>query len=198
MPRPSKESSGGRSTREQILDVALELFATVGYENTSLREIAERMGFSKAALYYHFASKDDILLALHLRLHDLGQEAFDDIDFDRVDPSAWPGLFDRLIDKMLEHRQLFIMHARNHGVFERLEHDHGDRHEDLEQRVRRMLTEPTVPLPQRVRLACAIGSVMAGMILSGDMFSDVDTGMLSKLLRGAVGDLLEPAVRGEV
>ena len=41
--------------------MALELFAEQGYEKTSLREIAERLGVTKAALYYHFKSKDDIV-----------------------------------------------------------------------------------------------------------------------------------------
>ena len=33
------------------------------------------MGLTKAALYYHFESKDDILLALHMRLHEFGRVA---------------------------------------------------------------------------------------------------------------------------
>ena len=41
--------------------VALELFAEQGYEKTSLREIAERLGVTKAALDYHFKSKEDIV-----------------------------------------------------------------------------------------------------------------------------------------
>jgi len=44
-------------TRQRILDVASELFVERGYDATSLREIAERLGVTKAALYYHFASK---------------------------------------------------------------------------------------------------------------------------------------------
>ena len=64
-----------KSTRERILDVALDLFIEKGYDKTSLREIAEQLGFTKAALYYHFATKDDILMALHLRLHEFGREA---------------------------------------------------------------------------------------------------------------------------
>ncbi|MFD6564299.1 TetR/AcrR family transcriptional regulator [Micromonospora profundi] len=54
-----RESTGG--TRERIKAVALELFTEQGYEKTSLREIAERLGVTKAALYYHFKSKDDIV-----------------------------------------------------------------------------------------------------------------------------------------
>lgn len=51
-------------TRQRIQDVALELFAEQGYEKTSLREIAERLEVTKAALYYHFKTKEDILISL--------------------------------------------------------------------------------------------------------------------------------------
>ncbi|GAB3157267.1 TetR family transcriptional regulator [Micromonospora sonneratiae] len=53
------EGTGG--TRSRIQAVALELFTEQGYEKTSLREIAERLGVTKAALYYHFKSKDEIV-----------------------------------------------------------------------------------------------------------------------------------------
>ncbi|MEH0819527.1 MULTISPECIES: TetR/AcrR family transcriptional regulator [unclassified Micromonospora] len=54
-----RESTGG--TRARIQAVALELFTEQGYERTSLREIAERLNVTKAALYYHFKSKDEIV-----------------------------------------------------------------------------------------------------------------------------------------
>jgi AcrR family transcriptional regulator len=53
------EHTGG--TRARIKDVALDLFSEQGYEKTSLREIAERLGVTKAALYYHFKSKEEIV-----------------------------------------------------------------------------------------------------------------------------------------
>ncbi|MEU7282966.1 helix-turn-helix domain-containing protein [Streptomyces sp. NPDC045431] len=52
------------NTRQRIQDVALGLFAEQGYEKTSLREIAERLGVTKAALYYHFKTKEDIVISL--------------------------------------------------------------------------------------------------------------------------------------
>ena len=55
-------------TREKIQAVALELFAEHGYEKTSLREIAERLDVTKAALYYHFNTKEDIAVSLFDRL----------------------------------------------------------------------------------------------------------------------------------
>jgi AcrR family transcriptional regulator len=52
------------STRTRIQRVALDLFTEQGYEKTSLREVAERLGLTKAALYYHFKSKDEIVSSL--------------------------------------------------------------------------------------------------------------------------------------
>lgn len=57
----STTQSPRSDTRARIIDVALELFASQGYEKTSLREIADRLGVTKAALYYHFKTKDDIV-----------------------------------------------------------------------------------------------------------------------------------------
>ncbi|MEV7615978.1 helix-turn-helix domain-containing protein [Streptomyces sp. NPDC089799] len=52
------------NTRQRIQDVALELFAEQGYEKTSLREIAERLEVTKAALYYHFKTKEEIIISI--------------------------------------------------------------------------------------------------------------------------------------
>ncbi len=53
--------TGGAGTRERIQRVALKLFTEQGYEKTSLREIAEQLGVTKAALYYHFKSKEGLV-----------------------------------------------------------------------------------------------------------------------------------------
>ncbi|MDJ1138034.1 TetR/AcrR family transcriptional regulator [Streptomyces iconiensis] len=52
------------NTRQRIQDVALEMFAERGYEKSSLREIAEQLGVTKAALYYHFKTKEDIVISI--------------------------------------------------------------------------------------------------------------------------------------
>src|SRR5580704_13460374 len=51
-------------TRSRLRQLALKLFAEQGYEKTSLREIAEQLGVTKAALYYYFKSKEDIVRSL--------------------------------------------------------------------------------------------------------------------------------------
>ena len=52
------------NTKEQILDVALELFSVRGYEATSISQIAEAVGIRKASLYSHYDGKQAILDAL--------------------------------------------------------------------------------------------------------------------------------------
>ena len=61
-------------TRARIRSVALELFAEQGYEKTSLREIAERLDVTKAALYYHFKTKEDIVASLFEDFRAEGEE----------------------------------------------------------------------------------------------------------------------------
>src|SRR6185369_18087764 len=62
--RRHRGGDGDSDTRTRIQRIALELFTENGYEATSLREIAERLGFTKAALYYHFKTKDEIIDSL--------------------------------------------------------------------------------------------------------------------------------------
>lgn len=48
------------TTKERILDAALELFSHRGYEGTALRDLAAELGLSKSALYKHYTGKEDI------------------------------------------------------------------------------------------------------------------------------------------
>jgi AcrR family transcriptional regulator len=52
------------AVRRSILDAARDLFVTEGYQNVSIRKVAERIEYSPAAIYGYFPSKDDIFFAL--------------------------------------------------------------------------------------------------------------------------------------
>ena len=59
-----KDIANMHQTAQVILEKAHELFVEKGYERSSMREIAERVGISKAALYHHFKNKEEILFTL--------------------------------------------------------------------------------------------------------------------------------------
>lgn len=62
------ERSGarGRVTAEQIVSAAARLFASDGYHEIGMREIADALGIRGASLYHHYASKEEILFAICL------------------------------------------------------------------------------------------------------------------------------------
>ncbi len=57
-------ASEDRATRDRILEEAARLFVLHGYHGLSMREIAEAVGVSKAGLYYYFADKEALFLAI--------------------------------------------------------------------------------------------------------------------------------------
>lgn len=62
---PKAEARGGESRREALLDAAAAMFAAKGYDGTSIRDIAGAVGMLPGSLYYHFKSKEDLLLAVY-------------------------------------------------------------------------------------------------------------------------------------
>ncbi len=179
-------------TRDRILDVALDLFTDQGFDGTSLREIAERLNVTKAALYYHFESKDDILLALHMRLHEFGREAL--LEMAKQEPvtlAQWGELLDEVVDAMLAQRRLFLMHERNQAALEKLHRaEHDAEHEDLQNQFRRVLADTRIPLEDRVRMAASFGVLFSGLFLSGEAFASTTNEELGSLLRRILRDVL--------
>lgn len=68
---------GGKSerTRLKILNAALELFRRRGFEDTTMRAVAEKAGVAQGAAYYYFRSKNDIVLAFYLRCEEEMRDA---------------------------------------------------------------------------------------------------------------------------
>src|SRR6186713_3010023 len=60
----------GDQTRALILDTALEMFRERGYEQTTMRAIAQKAGVSLGNAYYYFRSKEFLIQAFYQRLHD--------------------------------------------------------------------------------------------------------------------------------
>lgn len=178
------------SMRERILDVALDRFIENGYDGTSLREIAEILGVTKAALYYHFASKDDILMALHMRLHALGKDALAQFADGRVTLPKWRSLLDSVLAEMLAQRKIFLLHERNQAAFEKLHRaEHHAEHEDIQDRFRQILGDPAVALRDRVKMAASFGAVFGTLFMFGDAFGEANP-RIGELVRSTVDDIL--------
>jgi AcrR family transcriptional regulator len=179
------------STRERILDVALDLFTDQGFDGTSMRQIAEQLHISKPAIYYHFASKEEILMALHMRLHEFGKAALARLAGQTVTLQIWSSLLNELLDQMLAQRKIFLMHERNQAALEKLHRkDHQDEHDDIQQRLQQALADPSVPLRDRVRMACSLGTVFGALLMAGNAFDNVASAELGSLVQDAVRDLL--------
>lgn len=61
---PAGPVSRRERTRERLMDAAFDTFAEEGFAAASVEAISERAGFSRGAFYYHFASKEELFLAL--------------------------------------------------------------------------------------------------------------------------------------
>lgn len=99
-------------TRARIIEVALTEFAESGFHATSLREIAERVGVSKAAVLYHFQGKADILGALaEPMLTDLESAMRTAAKADPAD-RRWAAI-EGLLDVWLTHRHLLSVNLND-------------------------------------------------------------------------------------
>jgi AcrR family transcriptional regulator len=192
-PQPAREA-GAATTRERILDVALDLFVRKGYAETALREIATAVGVSKAALYYHFESKQDILLALHMRLHQSTEDVLPLLQARAMD--SWEQFVDQLLDVALQHRRLIELSLRNQEAIAALHQGpalakHGEiqKQHELQDYVTAMLQDPTLPVEVRVRRMASLGAI-AGSLLPAHAVADVPDADLRAILRGVIHDVL--------
>jgi AcrR family transcriptional regulator len=148
-------------TRARIQQVALELFSEQGYERTSLREVAERLGVTKAALYYHFKSKEDIVLSFT-------EDYFGRIDalveWGREQPSSpktTRELLDRYITIVMESGEVFRFLERNQATIHGTE---DGKHRFTQFRPRlvalmEIITGPGASPRDRIRAASALFAV---------------------------------------
>jgi len=73
MARRTKEEAA--ETRQRILDTALDVFSRKGYSRTTFVDIAQPIGLTKGAVYWHFKTKTDLLVALieECLIHKIGR-----------------------------------------------------------------------------------------------------------------------------
>ncbi|MFF8394163.1 TetR/AcrR family transcriptional regulator [Streptomyces sp. NPDC016172] len=183
------------NTRRRIQDVALELFAEHGYEKTSLREIAERLEVTKAALYYHFKTKEEILVSI---FEDLTQPIEDLIEWGRRQPSTLATkqeIIRRYADTLAQAAPLFRFMHENQATVRELRI--GDSFKERIRSLRDIIIDPDADMTDQVRCVSALFTLHAGMFLLQDMEGDpeeknraaleVATDLVTQAHRGAGG-----------
>ena len=159
----STGSTPRTDTRSRVQKVALELFAKQGYEKTSLREIAERLGVTKAALYYHFKSKEDIV-------HSLTDDYFAEIDalldWAKEQPRSdqtQRAILERYVGIVMSGSEVFRFMEQNRASIQAMEtvKDRFARFRDRLDTLVDLLAGAEAPLRDRMRATAAVLSVGA-------------------------------------
>jgi AcrR family transcriptional regulator len=169
-PRPRGD------TRARIQKVALELFAINGYERTSLREIAERLDVTKAALYYHFKSKEDIVTSFTVDYYNQ-MDAL--IIWAKRQPrtnQARREILDRYIGIVMDSSEVFRFLERNQATIRNMEGG-KKRFEQLRPRLEalvELLAGPHASLRMRVRATAALFGASVTCMLLQESAPDVD------------------------
>lgn len=162
----------GSDTKAEILAVALELFAERGYDATSLREIAERLEISKAALYYHFSSKEEIVRSMVEQLTTALDEL---VTWTRAQPRT-PGLRGQVLlrwtDIISVHglRMIRFMVTNQHVLREL-----KSLHEGVHTRLRALLAEivgPQASVHEQLRVRMALFSINLAAMSAVDLEAD--------------------------
>ena len=94
------------AAQTRVLDAAYRLFADKGVSATSLQMIADAMGVTKAAIYYQFKTKDEIVIALTERQLAGLEDVLDAAEAEPSRPRARELLLERVIDIAVADRRL--------------------------------------------------------------------------------------------
>jgi AcrR family transcriptional regulator len=182
----------GTDTRAEIQDVALTLFTEHGYDATSMRELAEQLGITKAALYYHFTSKEAIILSL-FEEH-LG--ALDDLLAWAAAQPHSPQLSSKLLGGWLSltaGQGLPVMRfaaVNQTALRAALPSDMGSAQQRIE-KATQIISGPDAPLQERLRVRMALLSVHVTVMASYETEAD-DADILAAATHAAallIGDL---------
>jgi AcrR family transcriptional regulator len=160
-PREAREQQQP-STRERIQRTAIALFSEHGYEHTSLREIAEQLGVTKAALYYHFKTKEDIAASFF----DSYAEDLDRIcDWGDTQPRGLETrteLLRRYAEVIRAHQPVLRFMQNNQAALTRL--DRMSVFRLRQRRLHALLVESDAPLIHRLRAWDAITTLYSNWI----------------------------------
>ncbi|MCW2614358.1 MAG: transcriptional regulator, TetR family [Frankiales bacterium] len=181
-------------TRQRILDTALALFAEHGYAGTSIRDIADELGVTKAAVHYHFAAKEQIVLAL---LEPMLAQFAEVVERQAQAPTGPRDLLLGVREVLVESGPLLSVLASDPSVAGPGAGLHAEVHA-LAARTAEVLAGPGASSARLLRAHCALGGFYAGWDtsfrgLTGTAAGVVDDDELEVVLDAALAALGPPA-----
>ena len=176
MARPQAPRGQGRA---RVLAAALELFALHGVSGTSLQMIADHLGVTKAAVYYQFHAKEDIVLAVVEGAVEQLRGHIEEAENAPSPQAATEVALDGLIDVVLAHRQVVAAMLSDPEVARILE-----AHEDFNDLTTRLGEQLLGPAPSQ-RRAIAVPLLALGIAHAGadPHLVDVDDATLRSEMR---------------
>ncbi len=187
-PLTLRELAGRYSPAQlRTIDVALDLFADHGVAGTSLQDIADAVGVTKAAIYHQFAAKEAIVLGvIEVQLVPL-EDALDEAESAGPSRKAREGLLAAVIDIVVGNRRALSTLQRDPVLFRLLGEHEPSR--QLWARLFPMLLGADLGQTNRVRaavLSAAIGAVAHPFVI------DLDNDTVRDALLAATRPLIHP------
>ena len=156
-------------TKERIQAAALELFAEQGVQRTSLQQIADRLGLTKPAIYYHFASREDLVRSLVQPMIDAAEAL---LAAQEAAPGRDPrALLEAYVDMSMEHRAVTRLVVSDPATLGYL--DLAARVVEWRRRVIALLVGADADLAAQVRAVVAIGGLADCTVMFPDV-ADAD------------------------
>ncbi|MFE1597135.1 TetR/AcrR family transcriptional regulator [Nocardia sp. NPDC058705] len=176
--------TAGGGTKQAIRDAAVALFAAKGFEQTSLREVADVVGITKASLYYHYASKLDLLLAIIDPIIDHMRDIVEDIEAVPYDDEGIRAVLRTYLRGMIRHRDAGALCVRDTAA---IVNAIADRYPDLMEPTRELrlwLAGPDPTQASTLRAAAAI-EVLGVALLSSELAPGATDEVVEKTLLDA-------------
>ncbi|MEU1547475.1 TetR/AcrR family transcriptional regulator [Nocardia sp. NPDC005745] len=180
---PGTVAAGG-GTKSAIRDAAVKLFGAKGFEQTSLREVADAVGITKASLYYHYASKLDLLLAIIDPIVDHMRSVVNDLDQVPHDAESIRQVLRTYLRGLIHHRDAGALVVRDTVA---IINAMADRYPDLmdaSQALREWLAGPDATEEAQLR-ACAALEVIGVALVSKELVPGADDSLVESSLLDA-------------
>src|SRR5258707_6680861 len=185
--QPMRKPPAARpDTRARILDAALDVFSEHGLEGSSLQEIADRLDLTKAALYYYFRSKDELLEALVAPAIAGVEEILDACSGEPDTPARRKEFMKQYLDYFLRQRRLIAYISRDLATLAHPAISAGN--EERRARMEAILAGSDLDFNDQVRVTMAFGGMQAAIA----QYPDADEAELRDALLEAGAALLKP------